>query len=193
MEFVIKTAEFITGAVNARGYPEPGPPEIAFAGRSNVGKSSLINKITNRKKLVKVSNRPGRTQQINFFSINDDQLRLVDLPGYGFAKVPLAVKKTWRVMIEEYLLNRETLAVVVVILDIRRTPNEEDLMLLDWLNAGGVNTTVAITKSDKLSNNKINARLAKLRPVLIPYDLDPVVFSAKTGRGVDKIWQRLYS
>lgn len=191
MPYKLKTAEFLTAAVNAGGYPPPGPREVAFAGRSNVGKSSLINKITNRKKLVRVSNRPGRTQQINFFSINGDELRLVDLPGYGFAKVPKAVRASWRKMIEGYLTGRDTLAVVVVILDIRRQPSDEDLMLLDWLNALGQNTTVVITKADKLSNNQANSRLAKLRPLLIPYDLDPIVFSAKTGQGVDQVWQRI--
>lgn len=191
MSFQVKDAEFLTAAVNKKGYPEPGPPEIAFAGRSNVGKSSLINKITNRKKLVRISNRPGRTQQINFFAINGDELRLVDLPGYGFAKVPKSVRISWGRMIEEYLLDRPTLTVVVVILDIRREPNEEDLMLLEWLRENGKNTTVAITKSDKLSNNQANSRLAKLRPILTPYDLDPIPFSAKTGRGVDHIWARI--
>lgn len=115
----------------------------------------------------------------------------MDLPGYGFAKVPKAVRASWRKMIEGYLTGRDTLAVVVVILDIRRQPSDEDLMLLDWLNALGQNTTVVITKADKLSNNQANSRLAKLRPLLIPYDLDPIVFSAKTGQGVDQVWQRI--
>ncbi len=188
-----KTAEFITTAVKSSGYPPPGPPEVAFAGRSNVGKSSLINCLTRRKKLVRVSSKPGRTQQINFFAVNDDELRLVDLPGYGYAKVPKAVKAAWRPMVEAYLAGRETLCAVVVILDIRREPSGEDLMLLDWLDSLGVPAIIAVTKADKLSKNKQNARLAKLRPILAPFDAEPTVFSATKGLGREVLWQRIWS
>lgn len=191
MDFIIKDAEFLTAAVNAKGYPEEGPPEIAFAGRSNVGKSSLINCLLRRKKLVKVSQRPGRTQQINFFDINGGELRFTDLPGYGFAKVPLSVKKGWKAMIESYLEHRPTLRAVVVILDIRREPNQEDQMLMGWLLSIGIPTIVAVTKADKLSNNKQAQRLKVLRPILQQYDAAPTPCSAQTGQGRDILWQRI--
>ncbi|MFH1036089.1 MAG: ribosome biogenesis GTP-binding protein YihA/YsxC [Pseudomonadota bacterium] len=184
-------AQFLTAAVRPSSYPPPGPPEVAFAGRSNVGKSSLINTLLRRKKLVRVSSRPGCTQQINFFSLGGDQARLVDLPGYGFAKVPLSVKAGWRRMIESYLTGRPTLKGVVVILDIRREPSAEDLMLLEWLKSLDLAVVLALTKADKLSRNQAAGRLAKLRPVLSPFDQRPVLFSALNGQGREEIWARM--
>ncbi|MCB2189300.1 MAG: ribosome biogenesis GTP-binding protein YihA/YsxC [Deltaproteobacteria bacterium] len=191
MEFVLKSAEFLTSAGSPKGYPPPGPPEVAFAGRSNVGKSSLINCLVGQKKLVRVSSRPGRTQLINFFALNGGELCLVDLPGYGFAKVPPAVKASWRRMVESYLDGRETLRAVVVILDVRREPNNEDLMLLNYLNSLGVPAIVALTKSDKLSNNQLAARRRVLGPLLAAYDARPVVCSATTRLGRDELWRRV--
>jgi len=191
VSFTVKSADFLTGAVKAKDYPPYGPPEIAFAGRSNVGKSSLINCLVRRRRLVRVSAQPGRTQQINFFSLNQDQLRLVDLPGYGFAKVPLAVKATWRKMVEAYLESRSTLRGVVVILDIRRDPSPDDLMLLDYLAAQKRPIILAITKADKLSRNQQSSRLAKLKPQLSAYDPKPTLASATTGLGREELWQRL--
>jgi len=188
---ILHDSQFLTAAVRPSSHPPPGPPEVAFAGRSNVGKSSLINSILRRKKLVRVSARPGCTQQINFFAINSDSLRLVDLPGYGFAKVPLTVKASWRRMIEGYLTARPTLKGVVVILDVRREPTTEDLMLLEWLKSLGLAVLLVLTKADKLSKNQAAARLAKLRPVLCPFDPQPVLFSALNGQGRDHIWTRL--
>ncbi|HJL72455.1 MAG TPA: ribosome biogenesis GTP-binding protein YihA/YsxC, partial [Nitrospinaceae bacterium] len=130
----IVSAEFMTGAVSCRQYPEPEWSELAFVGRSNVGKSSLINSLLNRKKLVKTSQTPGKTQEINFFKVNGDFI-FADLPGYGFAKVPPAVQKRWKKMIEEYLLNRETLLAVIFIIDMRRNPSPLDLDLKNWLEA----------------------------------------------------------
>ncbi len=121
----IHSAEFITSAVKPSQYPPVGLPEVAFAGRSNVGKSSLINTIVNRKRLVKTSRTPGRTQLINFFSINE-KLMLVDLPGYGYAKVPAAIRKKWRPMIETYLAWRDSLRGVFLILDVSRSPDERE-------------------------------------------------------------------
>ena len=192
MDFVLKTAEFITSAVDPGGYPLPGPPEVAFAGRSNVGKSSLINCLTRRRKLVKVSQTPGRTQHINFFDLNRGDLYLVDLPGYGFAKVPLAVKAGWKQMVETYLEGRTTLQAVVLILDIRRDPTSEDLMLLDYLRATALRVILCVTKADKFSNNKRNSRLAKLKPVLAPYDPEFVAVSAVSGMGRERVWQRIW-
>lgn len=191
MTITIKDIDFLTAAVNPKGYPPPGPPEVAFAGRSNVGKSSLLNALVGRRKLARVSSRPGRTQQINFFALNSDVLRLVDLPGYGFAKAPRQVRASWKKMIESYLIGRQALAGVVVILDIRREPTDGDLMLLDFLSAYDIPIVLVATKADKLSNNKRAARLAKLRPVLADYDPEFVVFSATKKMGRQKLWDRL--
>lgn len=191
MTINLSNPEYLTSAVKPSGYPPPGPPEIAFAGRSNVGKSSLINSLVKRKKLVKVSSTPGRTQMINFFSLDNDRLRLVDLPGYGFAKVPLKVKAGWQSMVETFLTGRETLAGVVVILDIRREPSADDLMLLDFLATHMVPAVVVITKADKLSNNQRASRLAKLRPKIKLYDPDFVAYSSLNSMGRPELLKRL--
>ncbi len=193
MKLNLANPEFITSAVKPSSYPPAGPPEIAFAGRSNVGKSSLINSLVRRKKLVKVSSTPGRTQLINFFSLDQDRVRLVDLPGYGFAKVPVKVKASWRQMVEAYLTGRETLAAVVVILDIRREPSADDLMLLDFLAAHQVPAVIVVTKADKLSNNQRASRLSKLRPKLKAYDPDFVAYSALNSLGRPEFIKRLES
>lgn len=187
----INDASFIKAAVKPPQWPPAGPAEVAFAGRSNVGKSSLINSLVGRKKLVRVSKRPGRTQELNFFAVNQDRLRLVDLPGYGFAKVPVGVKAAWGRMIEAYLSKRETLAAVVVILDIRREPRPDDLLLLEWLKAQGVTILLAITKADKFSNNQVAKAMGGLKTLLGMYDPAPTVYSAVSGRGRDQLWERI--
>ena len=190
MAMIVKSAEFITSAVNPPHYPPPDYPEIAFAGRSNVGKSSLINKLVNRKRLVKTSNTPGRTQLINFFRING-QLVFVDLPGYGYARVPVAVKKQWGPMIETYLANRAPLKGVLLIVDIRRVPGQEEFNLIDWLNHHRRPYRIVVTKADKLSRNK---QVRPLRTIAEKFGLarqDLLLFSAKTGQGVESLWQAL--
>ncbi|MDA0999025.1 MAG: ribosome biogenesis GTP-binding protein YihA/YsxC [bacterium] len=157
----ISRAEFITSAANRGGWPAPERPEVAFSGRSNVGKSSLINSLTGRKKLVKTSTTPGKTQLINFFGINDRYI-FTDLPGYGYAEVPLAVKRKWRPMIEEYLRERETLRGVVLLVDARRGAKEMDLMLLEWLAAVNLPACIAVTKIDKLKQNERRAAVDDL-------------------------------
>ena len=187
---IVKSTEFIKSATKPAHYPPPDLPEIAFAGRSNVGKSSLINVLVNRKNLVRTSNTPGRTQLINFFNVNGT-FTLVDLPGYGFAKVPLAVKKEWGPMMETYLSRRENLRGVVLILDIRRTPTAEDRQMLDWLRSYGVQPILVVTKCDKVSKNE-RARQAALIASTLQVDKSEFsFFSALSREGTDGIWERI--
>ena len=144
-----RQAELLTSAASRAGWPKPSLPEVAFAGRSNVGKSSLINALVGRKNLARTSSTPGKTQLLNFFGI-DGRFILVDLPGYGYAKVPLAVRGKWQPMIEEYLGARETLRGAVVLIDARRGAGDMDLQLLGWLGAVDVPACIALTKADKL-------------------------------------------
>ena len=188
----IKSAEFVTSATRPAQYPAALLPEIAFAGRSNVGKSSLINTLVNRKRLVKTSSTPGRTQLINFFDINR-QMGFVDLPGYGYAKAPLAVRKNWGPMIETYLSKRKTLKGVVVIMDIRRIPRQEELNLLGWLAHYSIAGISVLTKTDKLSKNKL-ARQHHLIARALEKDKDDfILFSAKTRYGKDTLWKAILS
>lgn len=186
----ITSAEFIKSATKPGNYPLNETPEIAFAGRSNVGKSSLINVLLNRKSLVRTSSTPGRTQLINFFNVNG-QFSLVDLPGYGYAKVPLAVKKAWGPMIRTYLEVREYLHGVVFIFDIRRVPGEEDIKFLDWLEEFGVPTIAVVTKIDKVNRSQ---REKQIRLIVeetgLPRDAFSL-FSATTREGCDEIWARI--
>jgi GTP-binding protein len=180
---------FIKSAFEENQYPPADKPEIAFAGKSNVGKSSLINVLVNRKKMAKTSSMPGRTQALNFFEIKDKNLCMVDLPGYGFASVPLQVKRSWGIMVERYLKSRPSLKAVVVILDIRRDPSDGDKDLLNWLNAYGITAIPVLTKTDKLSRQQALAR-AKLISRALGNTINgtPIIFSAKTREGKDEIW-----
>jgi GTP-binding protein len=185
----ILNVEFVKSATKPAGYPQGTLPEVAFVGRSNVGKSSLINTLLRRKQLARTSNTPGRTQVINFFDINNELL-FVDLPGYGFAKVPEAVKREWGPMIEAYLRDRECLKLVVFILDIRREPSKEDLALKVWLDYYGRKTLFVLTKSDKLSRSEIKNRRSYIQKILALPD-SPIEFSAKTGYGRENIWEEI--
>lgn len=187
---VIKHVEFIKSATKAAHYPENNLPEIAFAGRSNVGKSSLINVLVNRKSLVRTSSTPGRTQLINFFDVNGT-FTLVDLPGYGFAKVPLAVKKQWGPMMENYLSKRDNLCGVVLILDIRRTPVAEDVQMLQWLRAYAVKPILVVTKCDKVSKNEKAKQARLIAQTLGVEQAELNFFSALNKEGKDQIWERI--
>lgn len=186
----IRSAKFVCSAVTPEQYPPADLPEVAFAGRSNVGKSSLINKILNRKKLVRTSKTPGRTQLLNFFEING-MWRFVDLPGYGYAKVPAEVKRRWRPMVETYLTSRANMHGIVLILDIRRTPSQEDLTFCHWLQTTGIKVITVITKVDKLSKNKRNKQIASIVKSLGGKAEELVQFSAISGEGRDELWQKL--
>jgi len=188
----IISAEFITSATKPSQYPPARLAEVAFAGRSNVGKSSLINTLVNRKRLVKTSSTPGRTRLINFFDINQ-RMGFVDLPGYGYAKVPLSVRKKWGPMIETYLSGRETLRGVVVIMDIRRIPGQEELNLLGWLNHYAIAGILVLTKTDKLSKNKQTKQVNLIAQTLARDKNDFILFSAKSRRGRDALWNAILS
>ena len=185
----ITSAEFVKSAVWPNQFPLATMPEIAFVGRSNVGKSSLINALVGRKSLAKTSNTPGRTQLINFFTVNSS-LFFVDLPGYGFAKVPRSVKKDWGDMIETYLRERRNLALVVFILDVRRDPSADDLSLRDWLDHYRIPCAAILTKSDKLSNQKALGRKKLIEKAMGKgASGNTILFSAKTRKGSEELWQ----
>jgi len=187
---IVKSAIFVKSATRPANYPPVGPPEVAFAGRSNVGKSSLINVLVQRRALVRTSSTPGRTQLLNFFDINGD-FSLVDLPGYGFAKVPLAVKKEWGPMVRTYLQRRESLRALVLLFDLRRVPRDEDLQMLDWLEEFEIPTIPVITKVDKVGKSQ---RSRQIGPILeatgLPRDAF-TLFSSVTREGREEIWQRI--
>jgi GTP-binding protein len=187
----IFSAEFLTGAVSCKQYPDSVCPELAFVGRSNVGKSSLINSLLNRKKLVKTSQTPGKTQEINFFKINDSFI-FADLPGYGFAKVPQVVRKHWKKMIEDYLLKREALLAVIFIIDMRRNPSPLDLDLKTWLETHGIEYLLVATKVDKLSQSEATKQVNKLNVAYFNEGEDKLlVYSSKSGRGRKELWQKI--
>ena len=187
----IISAEFLTGAVSCKQYPDSVCPELAFVGRSNVGKSSLINSLLNRKKLVKTSQTPGKTQEINFFKVNNDFV-FADLPGYGFAKVPQSVQRRWKKMIEDYLLTRETLLAVIFIIDLRRSPSPLDLNLKSWLEARGVEYLLVGTKVDKLSQSEIKKQKNKLNAAYFDGgEGELLVYSSKSSRGRKELWREI--
>jgi GTP-binding protein len=185
---IITSAQFVKSAVTPSQYPPADLPEIAFSGRSNVGKSSLINTLVNRKHLVKTSSTPGRTQLINFFIINK-AFSFVDLPGFGYAKVPVAVRESWGPMIETYLSTRKTLKGVVLIMDIRRIPGMQELNFIEWLRYYNIPEILVLTKSDKLSKNKQTTQSKAIADALgIPKE-EPILFSAKSRMGKDDVWE----
>jgi len=164
---------------------------VAFAGRSNVGKSSLINTLVHRKGLAKTSATPGRTQSLNFFSVAD-RFYLVDLPGYGYAVASREAKKSWQRMIDIYLSHRDNLKAVVVILDIRRDPSKGDVELIQWLKEYQRRVILVLTKSDKLSRHQVISRAQSIRQELKSISEDvPTVFSAKTREGREEIWGKI--
>jgi GTP-binding protein len=184
----ISSARFIKSATRPDDFPRDQRPEIAFCGRSNVGKSSLLNSLTNFRGLARTSSSPGRTQTINFFVINES-MYFVDLPGYGYAKVSKTVRESWGPMIEDYLRNREQLNLAVMIVDSRMAPTESDVMMKQWLDRCRIPTTVVLTKTDKISHNQLHQALRQGTQTLDTKEI--IAFSAVTGAGKDAILARI--
>lgn len=179
----IKKSEIVAVTGNPSQYPEDNMKEIAFAGRSNVGKSSLLNMITNRKKLAKVSSSPGKTQTINFYEIND-KFRIVDLPGYGYAKVSRSLSNSWGNMMDQYFNTREGLVTVIQLIDIRHEPTKQDIQMYEYLKHFNLDGIVVATKADKISRNEINKNVSVIRKKLKMEDHDIVILTSslkKTG------------
>ena len=182
----ILSAEFVISAVGSKQFPKDDKPHIAIAGRSNVGKSSLINALLHRKNLVKTSATPGKTQLINFFIINK-QFYFVDLPGYGYARVPRAVTDAWAPMIEGYIKDALALRAVVVLLDARRQPDVRDVRLVEWLRQYNISSIYAMTKTDKLNRQEAQQARQTIKAQLSIEDA-PILTSAKDGQGVKELW-----
>lgn len=180
-------ARFVTSAAEAKQFPPENLPEIAVVGRSNVGKSSLINTLTGQSGLARTSRTPGRTRLVNWFEI-DGKFHLVDLPGYGYAEVSREMRESWRPLIENYLSERKTLAGVLLLVDVRRGVQDDELDFVPWLEARGTPIVVALTKSDKLAKNKRMLEVSKAKKTL-GLRRDPFAVSAQSGEGVDALWR----
>jgi GTP-binding protein len=187
-------AKFVAAAVDARHFPLPGPPEVAFLGRANVGKSSLINSLLNERKLAKTSSTPGRTKAINFFEVRRPghphaEFYFADLPGYGYSKLPRELTAEWPKFIEPYLQKRETLVLCVVLVDSNISPQASDRQLLEWLKHVKRPHVVVATKADRLSGNQIAHSLKALEKELETRRL--LTFSARTGAGREDLWREI--
>ena len=170
----INKSELEAVAVKSAQYPEPSVPEIAFAGRSNVGKSSLLNLLTRRKNLARVSGSPGKTRTINFYRINDE-FRIVDLPGYGYARVSKSESEKWGAMMESYLENREGLLKVIQLVDIRHKPSAQDVQMYDYLKYFNLDGIVVATKADKVSSNQRSKNILEIRKTLGMSNADKII------------------
>ncbi len=172
-------------------FPEPDLPEICFIGKSNVGKSSLINALTGRKALARTSQAPGKTRTVNFYEVNE-ALYLVDLPGYGYAKVSQTEQKRWGQMIESYLKERESLCLAVLLIDIRHEPGKGDQMMYDWMTYYGIEPLIVLTKLDKIKKNQLQKQLALITRALgIQNKENVIAVSSESKIGIDTLWQRM--
>ncbi|MEG0156673.1 MAG: ribosome biogenesis GTP-binding protein YihA/YsxC [Anaerovoracaceae bacterium] len=181
---IIKKADIVAVTGRKEQYPEDNMKEVAFAGRSNVGKSSLLNLLTGRKKLARVSSAPGKTRTINFFEINDS-FRIVDLPGYGYAKVSKSISENWGEMMEIYFQNRDGLVKVIQLVDIRHEPSKQDVQMYNYLKHYGLDGVVVATKADKVSRNELQRNISRIRKTLGMHPEDkviPVSALKKTGQ-----------
>lgn len=189
----VKKAEIVMSAVSPAQYPDTGFPEIALAGRSNVGKSSFINTLLRRKNLARTSSQPGKTQTLNFYAINDS-FYFVDVPGYGYAKVSKKERAKWGAMINEYLLEREELRAVVSLIDLRHEPTKEDIQMYDFLKYYELPVIVVATKADKVPKNKRNQHVAAIKKAISFDDQDDfIVFSSQDQTGKEEAWRAIES
>ena len=188
---IIKKAELDIVCGITSKLPETGQFEVAFAGKSNVGKSSLINTLMNRKNLARTSAQPGKTQTINFYHINDE-FYLVDLPGYGYAKASAEIKAKWGKMIESYLYTSKNLSAVFLLIDIRHEPGSNDCIMYDWIKSRGYEPIVIATKADKIKRSQIQKQTALVKNTLgMPKDSEVFLFSSQTKQGADRIWEKI--
>ena len=188
-----RTATFVTSAAKPVGFPPPTLSEIAFAGRSNVGKSSLINTLVGVPKLARTSSTPGRTRLLNWFRVSAGPagpVHFVDLPGYGYAKVPRDMRESWRPLIESYLRDRQVLRAMVLLMDARRGAEQEEADLLDWLVDVEIPIICVLTKADKLAKNKRKPVAAALKRSL-ELEREPLLFSALDSVGIDELWRAI--
>ncbi|WP_210609434.1 ribosome biogenesis GTP-binding protein YihA/YsxC [Priestia flexa] len=187
----VTQAEIVISAVKPDQYPKENLPEFALAGRSNVGKSSFINKMLNRKNLARTSSKPGKTQTLNFYLINE-MMHFVDVPGYGFAKVSKKEREAWGKMIETYLTDRDQLKAVLLIIDLRHAPSKDDVMMYNFLKHYGIPVMVIATKADKIPKGKWQKHLKVVRDTLeLESEDELILFSSETGQGKDQSWRSL--
>ncbi len=186
----VRTANFHLAAYDPAQIPRDDRPQFAVAGRSNVGKSSLINTVLRRKNIARVSQTPGKTQALQFYLIND-RIYLVDLPGYGYARVPRAIAQSWGPLVTDYLEGSKHLRLIFLLLDVRREPTADDLRLVDWLHASPVPWQVVLTKVDKLSNMQLGRRRKEIATSLDLSAEELIPFSTVTRRGVAEFWKRV--
>jgi GTP-binding protein len=187
----VTEAELVISAVGPKQYPSDALPDIALAGRSNVGKSSFINKMINRKGLARTSSKPGKTQTLNFYKINQE-IFFVDVPGYGFAKVPKAERDRWGEFIEEYLTVRDKLKAVVLLVDIRHAPSKDDQSMYEWLTHIGIPVIIVATKVDKIPKGKVQKHVKIVKETLQAASGVPIIpFSSETGQGKDEAWNTI--
>lgn len=187
----VTDAQLVISAVSKKQYPNEPLPEIALAGRSNVGKSSFINRMIQRKSLARTSSKPGKTQTLNFYKINNE-LFFVDVPGYGYAKVSKSEREKWGRMMEEYFTQRETLRATVLLIDMRHPPTEDDIIMYDFLKHYEIPVIVICTKLDKVNRSKRQKHLKIIKEDLDLHPDDPIIpFSSETGEGKDEAWKAL--
>lgn len=187
---IVKNSRFLIGAVSAKQYPDTGYPEFALCGRSNVGKSSFINRIIKRKNLARTSSQPGKTRELNYYEIETDlsPFYFVDLPGYGFAKASQKDRERWGNFIEDYLLHRDACQLVMQVIDLRHPPTKDDIAMYQWLKYYDKPVQIVATKADKLSKGQYAKQQNVIRKSLeMPGDASIILFSAETGLGVDAI------
>jgi|SRR5690625_180578 len=187
----VNKAEIVISAVTKEQYPKTDLPEIALAGRSNVGKSSFINKLIDRKNLVRTSSKPGKTRTLNFYNIND-MFYFVDVPGYGYAKVSRTEREKWGKMIESYLETREQLRAVILVLDIRHEPSREDVQMIEYLRYYEIPIIIIGTKMDKISKTRRHQYVQKMNHFLQDDSISIIPFSAITGENKQKVWNEIY-